>query len=124
MEQVLSSFSEVVQLAVRKVYSLSGQSISELNHFFTTDDVFFVYGNERPTPIDFELEFEESKQIQQYKKIPGLRNGWVLHNYNYVLVFPILVKHADKKLYILPKKITVIHAARCSNMPNFGISNY
>lgn len=75
MEQVLSSFSEVAQLAVRKVYSLSGQSISELNHFFTTDDVFFVYGNERPTPVDFELEFEESKQIQQYKKVPGLRNG-------------------------------------------------
>lgn len=75
MEQVLSSFSEVVQLAVRKVYSLSGQSISELNQFFTTDDVFFVYGNERPAQIDFELEFEESKQIQQYKKVPGLRNG-------------------------------------------------
>lgn len=75
MEQVLSSFSEVAQLAVRKVYSLSGQSISELNQFFTIDDVFFVYGNERPTSVDFELEFEESKQIQQYKKVPGLRNG-------------------------------------------------
>lgn len=75
MEQVLSAFSEVAQLAIRKVYSLSGQSISELNQFFTTDDVFFVYGNERSSPIDFELEFEESKQIQQYKKTPGLRNG-------------------------------------------------
>lgn len=75
MEQVLSSFSEVARLAVRKVYSLSGLSISELSQFFENDDVFFVYGNERPSQIDFELEFEESKQIQQYKKTPGLRNG-------------------------------------------------
>lgn len=75
MEQVLSALSEVAQLAVRKVYSLSGQSISELNQFFINEDVFFIYGNERPTQIDFELEFEESKQIQQYKKTPGLRNG-------------------------------------------------
>ncbi|XP_074029199.1 serine/threonine-protein kinase GL21140 [Leptinotarsa decemlineata] len=75
MEQVLSAFSEVAQLAVRKVFSLSGQSITDLPQFFATDDVFFVYGNEKASQGDFELEFEESKAIQSYKKTPGLRNG-------------------------------------------------
>lgn len=75
MEQVLSAFSEIAQLAVRKVYTLSGQQVLDLSQFFSTDDVFFVYGNERCTQDDFELEFEESKTIQQYKKTPGLRNN-------------------------------------------------
>ncbi|KAG5886685.1 hypothetical protein JTB14_007087 [Gonioctena quinquepunctata] len=75
LEQVLSAFSEVAQLAVRKVFSLSGQSITDLPQFFATDDVFFVYGNEKASQADFELEFEESKAIQSYKRTPGLRNG-------------------------------------------------
>ncbi|XP_018564518.1 serine/threonine-protein kinase GM11705 isoform X1 [Anoplophora glabripennis] len=75
MDQVLSAFSEVAQLAVRKVFSLSGQPVVDLPQLFATEDVFFVYGNERPSQDDFELEFEESKAIQQYKKTPGLRNG-------------------------------------------------
>ncbi|KAJ8985732.1 hypothetical protein NQ317_014383 [Molorchus minor] len=68
MEQVLSAFSEVAQLAVRKVFSISGQPVNDLPQFFATDDIFFIYGNERPSSDDLELEFEESKQIQQYKK--------------------------------------------------------
>lgn len=75
MDQVLGAFSEVAQLAVRKVFTLSGQPVTDLPQLFATEDVFFVYGNERPQQDDFELEFEESKAIQQYKKTPGLRNG-------------------------------------------------
>lgn len=78
MEQVLSSLTETAQLdsgAVRKVFTLSGQSVTCLEKFFDSEDVFFVYGNERMSQEDFELEFEESKTIQQYKKGPGFKNG-------------------------------------------------
>ncbi|KAL1505322.1 hypothetical protein ABEB36_004914 [Hypothenemus hampei] len=75
LEAVLSAFSELAQLAVRKVYSLSGQPVTGLSHFFETDDVFFIYGNEKHNPDDLELDFEESKLIQQYKKPATVRNG-------------------------------------------------
>lgn len=78
LEQVLSALTEAARLdsgAVRRVFTLSGRPATELQHFFQDDDVFFVYGNERHSPDDFELEFEESKAIQQYKKPPTLRNG-------------------------------------------------
>lgn len=106
MESVLSAFSELAQIAVRKVYTLSGkyffhfqvnfnnfyyfkfkyvcycilfsgQPATSLPHFFELEDVFFIYGNERHTQDDLELDFEESRYIQQYKKTPGLRNGYV-----------------------------------------------
>lgn len=78
LEQVLSALTEAAQLdsgAVRKVFTLSGQPVTTLSQFFMNEDVFFVYGNERYSSDDFELEFEESKAIQQYKKTPGLKNG-------------------------------------------------
>lgn len=78
MEQVFRSLTEVAQLdsgAVRKVYSLSGQPITELSHFFSTDDIFLVCGNERCPSDNFELENDEKKAIQQYKKTPGLKNS-------------------------------------------------
>ncbi|GJQ87040.1 hypothetical protein Trydic_g12620 [Trypoxylus dichotomus] len=78
MEQVLSALTEAACLdsgAVRKVFTLSRQPVTSLPQFFASEDVFFVYGNERFSQEDFELEFEESKAIQQYKKVPGLRNG-------------------------------------------------
>lgn len=78
MEQVLSALTDAASLdsgAVRKVFTLSGQQVTSLPQFFSSEDVFFVYGNERYSQEDFELEFEESKAIQQNKKTPGLRNG-------------------------------------------------
>lgn len=78
MDQVLGALTEAARLdsgAVRKVFSLSGQQVTSLPQFFENEDVFFVYGNERFQQDDFELEFEESKAIQQFKKTPGLRNG-------------------------------------------------
>ena len=81
MEQVLGSLTEAASLdsgAVRKVFTLSGQQVTSLPQFFSSDDIFFVYGNERYQQEDFELEFEESKVIQQSKRTPGLRNGYVI----------------------------------------------
>lgn len=78
LEQVLGSLTETAQLdsgAVRKVFTLSGLPVNTLEQFYDNEDVFFVYGNERVGSDDFELEFEESKVIQQYKKPPGLKNG-------------------------------------------------
>lgn len=84
MDQVLSSLTDAARLdsgAVRKVFTISGQSVISLPQFFENEDVFFVYGNERFSQDDFELEFEESKSIQQFKKTPGLRNGSVFNNF-------------------------------------------
>lgn len=78
MDQILSALTDAAQLdsgAVRKVFTLSGQHVTSLPQFFDGEDVFFVYGNERFLQDDFELEFEESKAVQQYKRSPGLRNG-------------------------------------------------
>lgn len=78
LDQVFGSLTETAQLdsgAVRKVFSLSGLPITSLEQFYNSEDVFFVYGNERVSSDDFELEFEESKTIQQCKKTPGLKNG-------------------------------------------------
>lgn len=80
MDQVLSSLTEAAQLdsgAVRKVFARMGQPVTSLEQFFDTEDVFLVYGNERVSQEDFELDFEESKTIQQHKKTPGLKNGYV-----------------------------------------------
>lgn len=86
MDQVLSALTDAARLdsgAVRKVFTLSGQQVTSLPQFFENEDVFFVYGNERFSLDDFELEFEESKAIQQFKKTPGLRNGYILDVYSF-----------------------------------------
>ncbi|XP_050294265.1 serine/threonine-protein kinase GM11705 [Anthonomus grandis grandis] len=74
-ESVLSAFSEIAQLAVRKTYTISGKQVTCLQHLFESEDVFFIYGNEKHCPDDLELDFEETKTIQQFRRTPGLRNG-------------------------------------------------
>ena len=71
IEHVLESITEVIKLdsgAVRKVYSLSGQQVTLLDQFFDEDKVFIVYGLEKPSSEDFELDFEESKWVQSFRK--------------------------------------------------------
>lgn len=71
VEHVLGAITEVIKLdsgAVRKVYSLSGQQITQLEQFFDEDEIFIVYGLEKPNHEDFELDFEESKCVQGFRK--------------------------------------------------------
>ena len=71
VEHVLEAITEVIKLdsgAVRKVYSLSGQQITLLEQFFEEDDIFMVYGMEKANHEDFELDFEESKCVQSFRK--------------------------------------------------------
>ncbi|XP_014233574.1 serine/threonine-protein kinase GD17699 [Trichogramma pretiosum] len=71
VEHVLEAITEVIKLdsgAVRKVYSLSGQQITLLEQFFGEDDIFIVYGIEKPNHEDFELDLEEQKCVQGFRK--------------------------------------------------------
>ena len=77
-DHILTAITQVVKLdsgCVRKVFKLSGTTVTKLADFFDTEDVFFAYGNERVGNDDFELELEESKAIKQTQKT--LKNGAV-----------------------------------------------
>ncbi|XP_041973651.1 serine/threonine-protein kinase GD17699 [Aricia agestis] len=71
LEHALAAITECIKLdtgCVRKVFTQSGTPVTSLNQFFEEEDVFFAYGNERVNQEDFELEFEESKAVLQYRK--------------------------------------------------------
>ncbi|XP_043469767.1 serine/threonine-protein kinase GA29083 isoform X2 [Leptopilina heterotoma] len=71
LEHVLEAITDAVKLdsgAVRKVYSLSGQQISSLDQFFDDEEIFVAYGTEKASQEDFELDFEESKCVQSFRR--------------------------------------------------------
>ncbi|PNF15502.1 hypothetical protein B7P43_G17005 [Cryptotermes secundus] len=75
LDHAFSSITEAVKLdsgAVRKVFTLSGAQVTQLEDFFGSTDVFFAYGNERYSREDFDLDVEEYKAMQSYRK--GFRN--------------------------------------------------
>lgn len=60
-EHVLSSITEAVKLdtgAVRKVFTLAGNQVFNLQQFFEFESVFFVYGSERFNQDDLNLDSE------------------------------------------------------------------
>ncbi|XP_076628110.1 uncharacterized protein LOC143345146 isoform X2 [Colletes latitarsis] len=72
-EHAMEAITEAVKLdsgAVRKVFTLSGQQINSLEQFFGSDDIFLAYGPEKSNQEDFELDFEESKIIQSFRRCP------------------------------------------------------
>lgn len=78
LEHALAAITECVKLdtgCVRKVFTQPGTPVTALHQFFEDEDVFFAYGNERVNQEDFELEFEESKAVLQYRKTPISRNS-------------------------------------------------
>ncbi|XP_012219422.2 serine/threonine-protein kinase CG17528 isoform X1 [Linepithema humile] len=73
LEHAMEAITEAVKLdsgAVRKVYTLSGQQVTSLEHFFENDDIFVAYGPEKSVQEDFELDFEESKCVQSFRRCP------------------------------------------------------
>lgn len=71
LDHAFSSITEAVKLdtgAVRKVFTLSGAQVTQLEDFFGSEDVFFAYGNERYSRDDFDLDVEEYKAIQSHSK--------------------------------------------------------
>lgn len=75
LEHAMESITEAVKLdsgAVRKVYTLSGQQVTCLEQFFENDDIFIAYGSEKSSQEDFELDFEESKSVQSFKRCPWI----------------------------------------------------
>jgi len=75
-DHVLTAITQCVKLdtgCVRKVFSLSGAPVLTLADFFSNEDVFFAYGNERVGNDDFDLETDEIKTIRNTRKT--LRNG-------------------------------------------------
>ncbi|XP_030555083.1 serine/threonine-protein kinase GA29083 isoform X1 [Drosophila novamexicana] len=71
-EHVLTAITQVVRLDtgyVRKVFRLSGASVTQLADFFGPEDVFFAYGTERVnTAEDFKLEADEQRAINAIRK--------------------------------------------------------
>ncbi|KAI4495668.1 hypothetical protein M0802_008503 [Mischocyttarus mexicanus] len=77
LEHVMEAITEVVKLdsgAVRKVYASSGQQVTSLEQFFENDDIFLAYGTEKSNQEDFELDFEESKCVQSFRRCPWISN--------------------------------------------------
>ncbi|XP_072747168.1 uncharacterized protein [Anoplolepis gracilipes] len=73
LEHAMEAITEAVKLdsgAVRKVYTLSGQQVTSLEQFFDNDDIFVAYGPEKSIQEDFELDFEESKCVQSFRRCP------------------------------------------------------
>nr|XP_012136815.1 PREDICTED: serine/threonine-protein kinase GD17699-like isoform X2 [Megachile rotundata] len=75
LEHAMEAITEAVKLdsgAVRKVYTRSGQQVTCLEQFFEDDDIFIAYGSEKSSQEDFELDFEEVKSIQSFKRCPWI----------------------------------------------------
>ena len=73
LEHAMEAITEAVKLdsgAVRKVYTLSGEQVISLEQFFENNNIFVAYGTEKSSPEDFELDFEECKCIQSFRRCP------------------------------------------------------
>ncbi|XP_057326319.1 probable serine/threonine-protein kinase pXi [Microplitis mediator] len=73
LEHVLEAITQTVKLdcgAVKRVYTLSGKLVISLEQFFEDEEVFLAYGSEKSTQEDFELDVEESKSVQSFRRGP------------------------------------------------------
>lgn len=99
-EHALEAITDSVKLdsgAVRKVYTLNGVQVNNLEQFFSNDDdIFLAYGAEKSSQEDFELDFEESKAVQSFRKGPCLskRHGGPM---------PPMPKKSGKKNLTIPQ---------------------
>lgn len=71
LDHVFEAITEVIKLdcgAVRRVYTLSGKLVIGLEQFFESEEVFLAYGSDKSTQEDFELDIEESKYVQSFRR--------------------------------------------------------
>lgn len=67
-EHALSAITEAVKLdtgAVRKVFSAAGTQLLTLHDLFHSEDLLFVYGSERYSHDDLQLDPEELKAMHK-----------------------------------------------------------
>ncbi|XP_026809417.1 serine/threonine-protein kinase GE16371 [Rhopalosiphum maidis] len=118
-EHILTLITESIKLdtgAVRKVYVSSGCQITQLEQFFESDDLFFVYGSERISQDDLKLDFEEMKIVQSHKR--GLRRpANELKNGTHCM------DESGKRVPQLPKT-TKANRSITSSIPNKVLSRY
>ncbi|XP_063984494.1 serine/threonine-protein kinase GA29083 [Diachasmimorpha longicaudata] len=99
LDHVLEAITEVVKLdcgAVRRVYTLSGKLVITLDQFFESEEVFVAYGTEKSTQEDFELEPEESKCVQSFRRGPSVskRHGGPM---------PVMPRKTGKRILNAPQ---------------------
>ncbi|XP_046471949.1 uncharacterized protein [Neodiprion pinetum] len=99
LEHALEAITEAVKLdsgAVRKVYTLSGVQVTTLEQFFQNEEIFLAYGTDKLTQEDFELDFEESKAVQSFRRGHGLTK-------RYGGPMPPMPKKSGKKALSIPQ---------------------
>ncbi|XP_076232826.1 uncharacterized protein LOC143178189 [Calliopsis andreniformis] len=99
LEHAMEAITEAVKLdsgAVRKVYTLSGQQVTALEQFFENDDIFVAYGPEKSNQEDFELDFEESKSVQSFRRCP-----WTMKRQSGPM--PRMPRKSGKKMLTTPQ---------------------
>lgn len=72
----LSHITDCVKLdsgAVRKIFTLDGKQVLNLQELFSQNAVFLAYGSERHNRDDFELDLEEYRCLQTLSKATGRR---------------------------------------------------
>ncbi|XP_043275119.1 serine/threonine-protein kinase GG21441 isoform X2 [Venturia canescens] len=75
IDHVFEAITDVAKLdsgAVRRVCTISGRPVITLEQFFESDDIFVAYGLEKANPEDFELDSEESKFVQSFRRGPWI----------------------------------------------------
>ncbi|KAK0078659.1 hypothetical protein PV325_002224 [Microctonus aethiopoides] len=75
LEHVFEAITEIINLdcgAVKRVYTLSRKLVISLEQFFESEEIFLVYGSDKSMPDDFELDIEESKCVQSFKRGPWI----------------------------------------------------
>ncbi|XP_044019742.1 serine/threonine-protein kinase GL21140 isoform X2 [Aphidius gifuensis] len=100
LEHVFEAITEVVKLdcgAVRRVYTLSGKLIIGLEQFFDDEEIFLAYGSDKSVQDDFELDIEESKYIQSFKK-----TGQYSSKQRQNGPMPVMPRKNDKKITDAP----------------------
>ena len=99
LEHAFEAITNAVKLdsgAVRRVYTLAGKPVISLEQFFECEEVFVAYGSEKSTQDDFELDTEESKNVQSFRRGP-----WVSKRQSGPM--PVMPRKSGKRITNAPQ---------------------